>query len=131
MALASLGAAKGGIERASRLDPEERSAIAQGAAIARWGTTIPRATHSGDLVIGDYVLNCFVLENGTRVLSQETLLKTIGRAGKAKGGQGSATMGDGGLPPFIAAENLQEFITDDLRQSLTPVVFRTDRGLRR
>jgi hypothetical protein len=34
----------------------------------------------------------------------------------------------GGLPPFIAAENLQPYVSDELRQAATPVVFRSLRG---
>jgi len=34
----------------------------------------------------------------------------------------------GGLPPFLAAENLLPFISDELRLAVNPVVFRTRRG---
>jgi len=64
-----------------------------------------------------------------RVLTQETFLTALGRAGKAKGGQGSRQMMRiGGLPPFIAAENLQPFVSDELRRAATPIVFRSVRG---
>jgi hypothetical protein len=63
------------------------------------------------------------------LLTQETFLTTLGRAPKAKGGHGSQqAIRVGGLPPFLAAENLTPFISDDLRQAAMPVVFRTKRG---
>ena len=119
--------AKGGITRAARLSPEERKEIASKAADARWGVTLPQATHSGELVIGGRRIACAVLQNGKRVLTQETFLTAIGRAAKAKAGTGSLKLIDG-LPPFLVAENLKPFVSDELKQSTTPIVFRTVKG---
>jgi hypothetical protein len=33
-----------------------------------------------------------------------------------------------GLPPFLAAQNLKPFISEDLMQSTTPIIFRTQHG---
>lgn len=126
-ALAAIGASKGGKARAAKLDPEERREIARDAAQTRWGSVLPIATHIGELVIAGRSITCAVLENGKRVLSQETFLKAVGRAGKAKGGTGSMRMVDG-LPPFLAAANLRPFISDEFRQSTTPIAFRTAQG---
>jgi len=117
----------GGIARAAKLSKEERSAIAQTAAEARWGNNLPQATHSGELVIGGRKIACAVLRNGKRVLTQETFLTAIGRAAKAKAGTGSLKLVDG-LPPFLVAENLKPFISEELMQSTTPIVFRTVKG---
>src|SRR5437899_145312 len=115
-ALAQLGAAKGGQSRAAKLSPEDRQAIAREAAEARWGSAgVPRATHTGSLEIGGRELSCAVLENGKRLLTQETFLTALGRAAKAKGGTGSAALATG-LPPFLVADNLQPFISDELRE---------------
>jgi hypothetical protein len=125
-------AAEGGRARAAALPAEDRSAIAVRAAEARWGA-IPRATHAGELVIGDARIACAVLETGKRLLTQETFLKAVGRAGKAKGGKGSKALvaqSTPGLPPFLAAENLEQFITDSLREAATPIMFRGVRGNR-
>src|ERR1700694_27829 len=119
--------AKGGITRAERLSPQERKEIASRAAEARWGVSLPQATHSGELVIGGRRIACAVLQNGKRVLTQETFLTAIGRAAKAKGGTGSLKLVDG-LPPFLVAENLKPFISDELMQSTTPIIFRTVKG---
>jgi hypothetical protein len=70
-----------------------------------------------------------VLETGKRLLTQETFLTSIGRAGKAKAGTGSFATVDG-MPPFLAADNLKRFISDELRQSTTPIFFRNEKGIR-
>ena len=117
----------GGKARAAKLSKEERVAIAQTGAEARWGSNLPQATHSGELVIGGRKIACAVLRTGKRVLTQETFLTAIGRAAKAKAGTGSLKLVDG-LPPFLVAENLKPFISDELMQSTTPIVFRTVKG---
>lgn len=114
---------KGGKTRAERLTTEERQEIARQAAEARWGGKSIRATHAGDLVIAGRNINCVVLEDGRRVLSQESFLTAIGRAGKAKGGTGGEQFLMG-LPPFLSAENLQPFISDELREKAAPISFR-------
>jgi hypothetical protein len=128
-ALAKLGASRGGQARANSLTAEDRRAIAKEAAVARWGSNLPRATHAGEMIIGGRSLSCAVLENGKRLLTQETFLTAIGRAGKAKGGTGSAAF-TSGMPPFLAAENLQPFITDELREAATPLAFKNEKGIR-
>lgn len=127
----TIDASKGGKARAAKLSPEERKGIAQQAAEARWGP-LPQAILDGSIIIAGREIACAVLESGKRLLTQETFLTAIGRAGKAKGGQGSIRLTGSvdGLPPFLAANNLQPFITDKLRESTTPIVFRSLRGNR-
>src|SRR2546429_5481295 len=97
--------AKGGLVRAGNLSPERRSEIARNAALAKH--TIPRAVVDGKIDFAGRTIDCAVLDTKLRVLTQETMLLTLGRAGKAKGGKGSQQMlRVGGLPPFLAAENL-------------------------
>lgn len=119
---------KGGLARAEILAPGERTEIARRAATARWTKDLPKATHTGQLVIAGRSLGCAVLETGKRLLTQETFLTAIGRAGKAKGKTGSFAVD--GLPPFLAAENLTPFISDDLRESTTPIFCRNEKGIR-
>jgi len=92
-------ASKGGKARAKALAPEERKEIAKRAAIARWTRELPRAIHTGQLVIAGKIINCAVLETGKRLLTQESFLTAIGRAAKAKGKTGSFVVD--GLPPFF------------------------------
>ncbi|UCC28778.1 MAG: P63C domain-containing protein [Phycisphaerales bacterium] len=122
-------ASKGGKARAKALSPDGRREIARQAVIARWSGKFPQATHTGELVVAGRAISCAVLETGKRLLTQESFLTAVGRAGKAKAGKGSLKLVDG-LPPFLAAENLKPFISEDLRESTTPVVFRAPKGQR-
>lgn len=116
---------KGGFARAHRLSPEARSAIARTAALAKHGKSLPKAIAEGTLIIGTLRIPCAVLEDETRVLTQEGFLTAIGRAGKAKGGEGATV---DGMPPFLRAKNLEAFISSDLITSITPIEFVPLRG---
>lgn len=118
--------AAGGRARAESLSPAKRTAIARRAALARWRGDLPQATHDGMLELAGRAIACAVLNTRVRVLTQETFLTSIGRAAKAKGGTG--VWGGDDLPPFLAAENLKTFIDDRLRESTTPILFRTKAG---
>ena len=117
----------GGKARARALSREQRQGIARKAAEARWGTTLPKAIAEGTLVVGELQIPCAVLDDSanTRVLTQEGFLTAIGRAGKAKGGEGATV---DGLPAFLRANNLRPFISDDLIESTTPIEFVPLRG---
>jgi hypothetical protein len=121
----------GGAARAKSLTGDQLSDIARAGAMARWDDTIPKALCEGEIDFAGRHIVCAVLDTKVRVLTQQTFLTSLGRASKAKGGHGSEQMmRSGGLPPFLAAENLQPFISDELRQAATPIVFRTTRGKR-
>ncbi len=123
--------AKGGLARKENLPPSRRSEIAKEAAAARWTQSFPQALCEGEIDFSGRRVACAVLDTKLRVLTQETFLTTMGRSGKAKGGQGSRRMAlEGGMPPFLAAANLEPFISDELRQAATPVVFKTTKGAR-
>lgn len=127
------GRAIGGIASRAKLTPEERKASASKAALAKAEQAkLPQATHQGDLQIGEITLQCYVLAEGTRVLTQEAFLTALGRAGKAKGGHGATAVEDGidKLPSFLAAGYLKPFISADLEASTSPVVFRTPGGVK-
>ncbi len=88
---------------------------------------ILQATHSGVLKIGAFEIPCAVLEDGTRLLTQEGFLKAIGRAGKAKGGQGATV---DSKVAFLAANNLKPFVSEELAESTIPIVFRGETGVK-
>ena len=90
---------------------------------------LARAVVDGFLPVGSIEIPCAVLDDihNTRVLTQEGFLKAIGRAGKAKGGEGSTV---DGMPPFLRAKNLIPFITSDLIRSTEPIIFETRRSTR-
>src|SRR5437016_3785353 len=87
-ALSRRGASRGGRARAESLSHETRTDIARRAALKRWGQKFLAASHVGRLVVGNQEISCAVLEDGTRVINQETYLTALGRARKAKGGTG-------------------------------------------
>lgn len=111
--------------RANALTPEERSAIARRAALARHG--LPKAIAEGAIIIGDVRIPCAVLDDAsnTRVLTQEGFLEAIGRAGKAKGGEGATV---DGMPAFLRAKNLEPFISNELVASTSHIEFVPLRG---
>jgi hypothetical protein len=117
------GASKGGVARARSLDAEARSEIASKAAAARWGD-VQIATKTGDIKIGNLVLSCAVLEsgeNGTRLISQSTILESLGRnPEKSRRSRGSSDI----RAPFLLANNLQPFISQELRELETPIPYR-------
>lgn len=117
----------GGAARAAALSSSRKSEIAKRAAEVRWGTNLPKAIAEGVLIIGDLKITCAVLDdvNNTRVLTQEGFLSAIGRAGKAKGGEGATV---DGLPAFLRANNLKPFISNELVESTTPIEFVPLRG---
>ena len=124
-ALGSRGAKKGGEARAKSLTKDERSTIAREAARARWGTKEIDAPHSGTLVIGNLEINCAVTTDGTRLINQETFLRALGRDPRPKAGTGSRS---GALPAVISAQNLQPFVSPQLRQMAEPITYRPPTG---
>lgn len=110
---------EGGLVRADRLTPHERSEIARRAAGARWGVSLIPATHTGDLQIGERTIACAVLEDGTRVINQTTLLAALGRASAR--GRISAS--------GLFSPNMQPYIPLKLSKALSePIAYSLDRG---
>jgi hypothetical protein len=119
----------GGKARAEALSAEYKSEIAKKAATARWA--LPKATHIGEIKIGNATIRAAVLEDGTRVLTQYDVLEAIGRSGKPAAGRGSADFDpfEKGSPLFDS-ENLKVFVSNDLSDSIRPVQFRMPTGQR-
>ena len=126
---------QGGKARANKLTAEQRRAISQAAAEARWSkrditegiTSQPKASHDGDLDIAGRIIKAAVLPNGKRLLTQGSFLMALGRSRTPKAGTGGLTTVDE-LPFFLQAEQLRPFISDELRQSTTPIFFKLVSG---
>lgn len=88
---------------------------------------ILKATHTGKIHIGNNIIPCAVLEDGTRVLTQQGFLKAIGRSGQPAKGRGSQLEK---IAPFIAPKNLKPFISKELEYSTFPVRFKPIKGAR-
>lgn len=113
----------GGKARSEALSDDAKKQIARTAAAARWAA--PKATHEGEIPLASKSISCAVLEDGTRLLTQQGVLLALGRARSAKGGQGASV---DGMVPFLAANNLKPFISNELMASTTPIKFRTSSG---
>ncbi len=100
----------GGKRRAELLSPERRKEIATKASHSRKCLEgIPKATHSGELPIGDKKILCAVLEDGRRVINETGMFEAldISRGGR-KGPDGAKT------PRFLSPVNLKPFIPNAL-----------------
>lgn len=126
------GRAKGGVARAAKLSPEERSAIARKGALAANAKRdsgeppLPRAIREGAIKIGNLVLACAVLEDGRRVLTQSDVMLALGRARQVKSRKYFDA--DVNLPAFLQAKNLKPFINKDLEVSSSRIDFKTLAG---
>lgn len=110
-------ASEGGRARAERLSDERRREIARDAALARWGQSGRIATHDGELKVGKVLLGCAVLDDETRVFSQTSMQAALDRTAQSR-------RGPDGLPPFLAAGNLQRYITDAVVALAEPIPYR-------
>lgn len=122
------GRATGGVARAASMSPEERSASARRAALAKSeARKLPKATHGSidhPLRIGEVELPCYVLDDGTRVLSLGGMIKAMGMSsGSAGGGDGDRLMS------FAAGKSVSKFISPELAARInSPVRFQAPTG---
>lgn len=119
--------AKGGEARAKALSKSRRSEIAQMAAEARWSANLPLADFEGTFNIGGTELSAAVLRDETRIITQATFLRALGRSRSPKAGTGVLSTVDQ-LPFFLQADVLKPFITDELIASTKPIFYRTRKG---
>jgi len=127
------GKARGGIARAKRLSPEEKSQIAQKAAVARWDVDLAQAicgSPDRPLRIGDKEIPCYVLADGTRVLSQAGFLEALGRHRKANVRKEELEEGEVRVPPVLQGKAIRPFISQDVLERSYPITFRTPQGVR-
>jgi hypothetical protein len=85
-----------------------------------------KATHEGIIDINGFKIKSYNLESGERVLSRIDFLRALGRTGKAKGGRTYDE--EKGLPVFLTANNLQEFIGLDLIRDSNSIIFKDLKG---
>jgi P63C domain len=123
------GRAAGGHARAARLSPAERREIARRAAQSRWKSGLSTAVCGSPdqpLRIGDMEIECYVLDDGTRVLTQASFLRALGRHPKAN------VRREGGerLPAILQGKAINEFISPEILEQGYPITFQTPRGAR-
>lgn len=122
---------KAALARSEVLAPERRAEIARKAAEARWADKpVPTALRDGVLQIGEISIDCAVLPDGTRVLSERALTKGFG--GKRGGAHWRRrTAGEVGadLPVFLSAKNISSNLPNSLVVALTnPILYRPKSG---
>ncbi|RKT33690.1 P63C domain-containing protein [Microbacterium sp. AG1240] len=125
------GRAAGGAARAARMSSAERSAAAKRAAEARWGgggevREVLAGSPDSPLRIGEAAVECYVLDDGTRVITQASMLHAIGRSRRVPGAEGS----DESLPPILRAKSIRRFIPDDVIEQAQPISFKLPNGVR-
>jgi hypothetical protein len=133
-ALSSLGASKGGLARARALTREQRQSIGRAAVEARWRKAgklieMPQATHGSSdrpLKIANIELQAYVLNDGTRVLSQAGFLEALGRHRKANVKKQG---GEERVPPILQGKAINEFISKEILEKSRPIKFRTPHGV--
>jgi len=119
--------AKGGEARAKSLTDARRREIAQKAAIARWAPDLPKARLEGDMPFGDVTISCAIVGVDTRVITQATFLRALGRSRSPKAGTGVLSTVDE-LPFFLASDVFKPFITKELLESTKPIFYITIGG---
>ena len=112
---------KGGAARAKRLSKEERSAIARKAAMTRHGHEIQEVAYPGTLKLGAAEIECAVLKDGTRLISQRGFARGLG----ASKPMSMTRRGAGKLPAFLNANNLKPFISKELVEAASPIPYLT------
>ena len=77
------------------------------------------------LVIGDTEIQCYVLEDGTRVLTQASFLESLGRHPKANVRK---ERGEERIPAILQGKAINPFISQEILAKSEPVRFRTEKG---
>jgi hypothetical protein len=119
--------AAAGKARAEALSKERRKEIAQLAADARWSGELPLADFEGTFNIGQTEIAAAVLRDETRIITQATFLRALGRSRSPKAGTGVLSTADE-LPFFLQADVLKPFIDEALVASIKPVFYRSRGG---
>ncbi len=90
--------------------------------------TVIQATHGSPdhpLKIGNMEIPCYVLENGTRVLVQGSMINALNMS---TGSASASSKGDR-LSKFIATKSLKDFVSESLAKSIyNPIIFKTPTG---
>lgn len=120
--------AKGGKARAKNMTPEARREAARRAIEARWNADVPQAicgSQDRPLVINGIEIQAYVLDNGTRVLTQGDFQEALGRHRKANVRYAE---GEEQTPPILQGKSIKRFIPSELLEKSRPIKFRTPHG---
>jgi hypothetical protein len=130
MELESPGRAAGGLARAASLSVEQRSESAKKAAAARWSKGELQEVLAGSpdrlLKISEIEIECYVLADDTRVLTQGSMLEAMGRHRRVAGRDEV----DESLPPILQGKAIRPYIPADVLEKAQPVSFRLPNNAR-
>jgi hypothetical protein len=87
---------------------------------------MPRAVADGKITMGDIEIDCAVLEDGTQVINQASMLRLMGRKKiPTTFTKEIIALREGGMqiPAFVAANNLIPFISKHLNAGSAPIKF--------
>jgi hypothetical protein len=121
------GRSRGGHARANKLTAGQRSEISRRAAAARWdGDVADAVCGSPDqpLRIGDVDIEAYVLDDGTRVLTQASFLQALGRHRRAN----VRRERNAELPSILQGKAINPFISDAIREKGKPITFNPPGG---
>lgn len=121
------GKARGGLARMAGVPQRERQELARKAAAARWADLPHAICGSPDrpLRIGDQEIECFVLDDETRVLTQASFLEALGRHRKARVRR---MEGEDQVPAILYGKGINPFISKEFLEKTRPIVFRLPSG---
>lgn len=122
------GRAAGGNARAAALTPARRREIASKAAAARWAEPTKEAVCGSPdkpLTIGDVKIECYVLDDGTRVITQSAFLQALGRHRRVMGRRDEV---DAELPPILQAKAIRPFLPEGIATRAKSISFRLPNG---
>lgn len=85
-----------------------------------------KATHEGEIPIGNVMLKVAVLENGKRIITQSALFDAFGRP--IRGSRSKADHDTPKLPGLIDAQNLKPFISKELAELIKVVEYEDLKG---
>lgn len=109
------------------MTPQQRSEASRRAAAARWDKNVADAVCGSPdkpLKIGDVELECYVLDDGTRVLTQSTFLEALGRHRRAN----VRRERNAELPSILQAKAINPFISEEVRKKAKPITFKMPGG---
>jgi hypothetical protein len=86
----------------------------------------PKAAFEGKLAIGKVKIDCAVLEDGTRLLTQTDFMQALGRAPRVMGLRDREAFEQ--VPPILRGKSLQPFISEELLSASAPIKFQTLKG---
>jgi len=127
------GRTRSGKAAAEAMTPEQRVERAKAGAAKRAElSTLPKATHRGELKIGDISLICAVLEDGRRILAEHSVINSITTSGasgaskRRRNAQGDSEKPQ--TPLFLAANRLEPYITDEMWEGPLKRISYSDKG---